>query len=299
VSGISAGDSRQLSLAAAFPALAQMEREHGSLVRALIAQRPARPTLRSFAGGMGVVTEALAARLGPALRCDARVTSVTPDGGAWRVRLASGESLGFDRVALGVAAHQAAELARGFDDALAARLAEIPFAGLAVVILAFREADLPRPLDGYGYLVTRDEGMDTLGVVWESSLFPDRSPSGVALLRVMLGGARHPEIADLPEADLLERARRELERVMGIHAAPARVWTRRWPRAIAQYTTGHLARVARARERARVSGLELFGTSYDGISFTAAIASARCAADRLLGARGGSGVASAAAERVA
>ena len=283
IAGISAGDSRQLAVAAAFPALVEMERSHGSLVRALIAQRPGRPTLRSFAGGMGTLTETLAARLGSALRCEARVASVAPAGGGWRVQLASGEALAFDRVALGVAANAAAALVRDFDDALAAPLAEIPFAGLAMVALAYRESDLPRPLDGYGYLVAGDAGLDTLGVVWESSLFPNRAPAGMVLLRAMLGGARRPEVADLPESDLVERARRELARVMGIRAMPARQWVRSWPRAIAQYTAGHLARVARARALAAGHGLELFGTSYDGISFTAAIASAQCAADRLLG----------------
>jgi oxygen-dependent protoporphyrinogen oxidase len=70
---------------------------------------------------------------------------------------------------------------------------------------------------------------------------------------------------------------------MGIHAAPVRHWTWRWPRAITQYTRGHLERVARARMRVQKHpGLELCGTSYDGVSFTAAIVSAEHAAARLL-----------------
>ncbi len=172
-------------------------------------------------------------------------------------------------------ARQAPELAR--------TLASFPQAGLAVVAFAFRAEDLARPLDGYGYLVTREARLDTLGVVWESSLFGTRAPAGHVLLRVMLGGARRPELAGLAEAEIVSRAQRELGDVLGIVAPPARTWSWRWPHAITQYTQGHLERVARARAAAaRHEGLELCGTSYDGISFTSAIKSAECAAGRVL-----------------
>jgi len=62
-----------------------------------------------------------------------------------------------------------------------------------------------------------------------------------------------------------------------------RTWVWRWPRAITQYTCGHLERVARVRAlAAQHPGLELCGTSYDGISFTAAILSAERAAASVL-----------------
>ena len=54
---------------------------------------------------------------------------------------------------------------------------------------------------------------------------------------------------------------------------------RRWPQAIAQYEIGHPSVVADARRRAaRRAGLELCGSSYDGVSFTAALRSGACAA---------------------
>jgi oxygen-dependent protoporphyrinogen oxidase len=71
--------------------------------------------------------------------------------------------------------------------------------------------------------------------------------------------------------------------VLGIAAAPARVWTARWPHAITQYTAGHLARVARVRElAARHPGLEICGSAYDGISFSASVASGEKLAARVL-----------------
>jgi oxygen-dependent protoporphyrinogen oxidase len=284
VSGISAGDSRELSVQAAFPIMTDMEREHGSLIKAMIARRrqPV-PRIYSFDGGLATLTGTLAGRIGPALRLGATVEALAPVNGAWRVTLAGGEEIAADRVMLTIASHRAADLVRSFDPMLAGELDDFTFAGLALVALAYRERDLPRPLDGYGYLVARGEGLDTLGVVWESSLFEGRAPQGMALLRCMVGGMRHPDVVRLPEAELVARARRELAQVMGLDAEPARVWVRPWPRAIAQYTRGHLLRVANVRALAsQRAGLDLVGTSYDGISFTAAVASAEKWAQRIV-----------------
>ena len=120
---------------------------------------------------------------------------------------------------------------------------------------ATASADVPRPLDGYGYLVTRREQMTTLGVAWESSLFPGRAPEGHVLLRAMLGGERTPAAVAAGDTDCVAVARRELTTVLGIAAEPVHVSIVRWPQAIAQYTVGHDLRRERSRHaRGRASG---------------------------------------------
>jgi protoporphyrinogen/coproporphyrinogen III oxidase len=282
VAGISAGDSRRLSVHAQFPMMTDMEREHGGLVRAMIARRgrgqgPSK--LLSFDHGMGVLTEALAARLADAVRVTSPAQAIHRDGDGWQVTLGDGRSLQADHVVFSLPARVTADVVEHLDDLWAASLRTTEYAGLAVVALGYQNSELPRPLDGYGYLVTRPEQLSTLGVVWESSLFPGRAPDGHALLRVMLGGSRQPDIVDLPDARLLALARRELDRVMGLKAEPRMTRVFRWPAAIAQYTVGHLERRAHAMTRAaRYPGLWLCGTSYDGVSFNHAVRSARLAA---------------------
>jgi oxygen-dependent protoporphyrinogen oxidase len=286
VAGISAGDSRALSVDAAFPLMREMEREHGSLVRAMVARARAGRIARilSFADGLEAMTAALAARLGPALRTDARVVTLERRGATWRATLEHGSALEAENVVLAAPSHAVAPVVEPLDPALAAGLAGLPFAGVAVVALAYPVAAVPRRLDGYGYLVTRGEGMGTLGVLWDSTLFAGPAPEGMALLRAVLGGSRGPDVVGRAERTLEAAARNELERVMGVTAAPARAWTFRRPRAIAQYTLGHLERVARLRAlAARHPGLELVGTSYDGVSFNHAVASALALAARLAG----------------
>jgi len=283
IAGISAGDSRVLDVAAAFPQMVDMERTHGSLFRAMTALKGRRSRLVSLSGGMGTLTEALTAKLGDAVCAGMPVERLARTNGRWTIELATGREIEADRVLLATSANRAARMLSDLDPEFSARLGLFPAAGLSVVALAFRERDLKRPLDGYGYLVTRGEGFDTLGVVWESSLFAGRAPKGHVLVRAMLGGARRPQAMELDESAVAWQARREIAAVLDMHTAPLYTWTWRWPHAITQYTRGHLDRVAAVRScLARYPGLDVCGTSYDGISFTSAIVSAERAAARVL-----------------
>lgn len=288
VGGISAGDSRVLSVRAQFPLMVEMEREHGSLIRALRARRsrglgPSR--LLSFDSGLGTLTRAVAQRLGRNIRLGEPVRSIDRHGRGFRLAL-DGRAVEADHVLLAVSASAAAGLVVPLDPDLSKELKGIDYSGVAVVALAFAEADLPAPLAGYGYLATRGENLATLGVVWESSLFAGRAPDGSVLMRVFLGGARRPDILELDDEALLALALTELAHVMQIHAMPRRHWVFRWPKAIAQYTVGHLDRIRRIRERvAAQPGLDVCGASYDGVSLNQALASgvgaARSLANRL------------------
>lgn len=289
VSGISAGDSRQLSVSAQFPMMVEMEREHGGLVRAMLARRsrgrgPSR--LLSFDRGLGVFTDAMATRLGPRLQTGRAVLRVRPASHGWMIDVAGAPPRHADHLVLATAARAAAPIVGTFDAELGTALEAIPASGLAVVAFGIRAADVTRPLDGYGYLVPRSEHLATLGVLWESSIFPNRAPDGHVLLRVFLGGARRPEVASWEESAIVATARRELSAVIGITGEPALTRTFRWPAAIAQYTLGHHdRRAAIATHAARHPGLHVCGTSYDGVSFNHAIASghrvARSVADAL------------------
>ena len=285
VSGISAGDSRRLSVRAQFPQMAEMEREHGSLVRAMFARRGQRTgpsKLLSFDQGLGLLATTLAARLGAVVQGHASVRAIDRIGAIWRVTLETGEMVEAEHVVLAVSARAAAPMVRRLDPGLAATLDAVEYSGLGVVALGYRTADVPRALDGYGYLVTKPEGLATLGVVWESSLFPGRAADGTALLRVFLGGARRPEVVDMAPQDLVDLARAELATVMGIAAEPRHVSVFRWPHAIAQYTVGHDERRAAIRHQVqRHPGLHVCGTSYDGVSFNHAVKSGRIMAHDL------------------
>ena len=289
VSGVYAGDSRLLSLGATFPKMGRMEREHGSLFRALLARRraaraggpsakpggPAGPggRLTSFRDGLQELTDALAGALGPQLRTGCPVQAVSDMGRrGLRVHLAEGAPLEADVVILACPAWSASKIVRAMDPDLAAVLDEIPSAPLAVAHLGYHRGALGDPPRGFGFLVPRGQGPRILGSLWISSIFDGRAPEGRVLMTAMVGGAHDPEAVDLSDAELIRVVREDLSRVMGIIAAPYFTRVMRHPRGIPQYTLGHLERLGRIRYRLeRHPGLLVAGNSYAGISVNACI----------------------------
>jgi oxygen-dependent protoporphyrinogen oxidase len=139
-----------------------------------------------------------------------------------------------------------------------------------------------RDLRGFGFIAPQRTRRDLLGVQWCSSIFPERAPLGLVLLRALCGGWNRPEIVGWDDARLLEAVRAELRRAMDIEAAPVFQHLVRWERAIPQYLLGHLDRVAWIRERvARHPGLFLGGNAYEGVAVNDCTAQAERLADQV------------------
>ncbi len=304
--GVYAGDVESLSASAAFPRLVELEREHRSLLLGLARARgaaehgraaddgvaPLTGTLCSFEGGLQTFVDALAADLGPVARPSARVEALTPTEGGWRVLVRdSGRLLekSARQVVLAVPAHAAARLLRPLDTDLGRVLEGITYAPLAVVHLGYAPGTTPPP-DGFGFVVPAEEDRELLGAIHVSTVFPWRAEGGRVLYTCMLGGARRPELATLPEADILNHAREELHALAGVSAWPALTEVVRWPRAIPQYTVGHVERMEKLdAAAAQWPGLTLAGNAYHGVGMSDCIHNAARLARQVLAADGKAG----------
>ena len=99
----------------------------------------------------------------------------------------------------------------------------------------------------------------------------------------MTGGAGNPGVMELPDEQIVDLLVGELRSLLQIKGAPAMVRVIRHRQAIAQYTPGHLARVAELDELCnRHPGLFLTGSSYRGIAVNYCLKEAELAADRVL-----------------
>ncbi len=304
VAGVSAGDAREVSLAAQFPRMWRLESEHGSLVRGMIAQQRARraaarrgqaPTspaggpsgpggrLTSFRrGGAGRLAGALGEALGDRVRTGLGVSELARSSGLWRVRTEDGAEIEAERVIVAAPAFVAAALLRSAAPAAADLLAGIPYAGVRVVALAFPAGAVGRPLDGFGFLVLPGEDLRCLGVLWTSTLFPPQARDGHVLLRVLAGGVRDPAFLDLSEGAAIARARDDVRRSLGITAPPVLAHVVTWRRGIPQYTLGHRARIAALMDEvAAVGGVALTGNAYHGVGLNDCVRDARAVGRRV------------------
>jgi oxygen-dependent protoporphyrinogen oxidase len=298
VGGIYTADPEALSLRATMPRFLEMERRDRSLILSMWkAGRRADADARhgrgasgaryslflSFDEGVQVLTDALAARL-TGVRLNTKVTSLRPEGGTrrWVLQTDAGETLEADAVCLALPAYASARLLRDSDDALADELDTIPYASTATVNLAYKRADIPHPLDGFGFVVPYVERRATLACTFSSVKFPSRAPEGHALLRAFVGGALQPDMFELDEEKMTAAVRRDLRDLLGVEAPPLFAHVERWPRSMAQYHLGHAARVARIRElTARLPALALCGNAYEGAGLPDCVRGGESAADAI------------------
>ena len=269
--GIFAGDARRLSLAAAFPRMAALEREHGSLIRGMIARRgrTSSGALTSFRCGMQQLPRALAERGGFSVRCGAEVRALRRTNVGWSVAVdKDAEVIPADAVILAGEPWAMASLMQPHDPALAAELTAISCPPVAVVALGFGPAAAARVPAGFGVLIARGEGFRMLGNLWETHLYHGRGPAGHVLVRAMFGGAVDPEAGAMSETELAALARAEIARLYGMTDAPVFEHVVRVPRAIPQYEIGHSARVARIADAIEgLHGLSMTGNGLRGVAF--------------------------------
>ena len=274
VSGIWAGDAERLSAAAAFPAIARFEREHGGILRGAFAARRGRKNrgdaprgLLSYEDGLETLPRALAGGLGSRLALRTPVRSIRRLAGArWEVETER-ERLEADRIVLATSSGDAARLLAPLHADAARALDEIPSPPLAVLHVAFPAGAFDPPLAGFGHLVVPRPDRRILGAVWSSALFPGRAPAGETLVTAFAGGARDAGILELSDDRLLEVAARELSRSLSARAAPRLVRATRYRRALPQYDRDHLSRLARiAQAEEEMPGLRLLGNYRRGIS---------------------------------
>jgi oxygen-dependent protoporphyrinogen oxidase len=297
LSGISAGDGARLSMATMFPQLRSLEREHGGLVRGMIASRrasadrarsagPSSPFV-SFPGGLGELVDGVVrtiAKRDPAgervrLRTRSPVHAIRRDDDGFAIELDTGAMILADAVVVATPAHVASDVLEPLLPELASLLGEIEYESTATVTLAFGGAAVPRALDATGYVVPRKLGRAVLACTWASAKFDGRAPRGYALFRVFLGGAKRPLPANASDDDLRGIAMQEMHEVMGITSAPVLCRVHRFDRAMPQYHVGHLDRVAAIESlAARVPGLYLAGAAYGGIGIPDCVGSGERAA---------------------
>ncbi len=269
VAGIYGADPHRLSIKAAFPKLWAMEQEHGSLlVGAMKTPRTGpRSHLQGMRGGAGTLTRGLAELLGDRVQYDQRVQAVEPHGEGWRVHTDDG-SLTCRALVLASPAYAQAAVLRGVDADSSHALDEIPYAPIAVITVAWPADAFPSPPQGFGVLVSAGgrQEVPVLGTIFVSTTFPDHCPEGEILLRTMVGGTPDPAAAFLDEQEIAGRAHEAHRRFLGDpKGQPLMTRVEKHARAIPQYRSGHLRRVAVARQvQAHHPGVFLAGNHLDG-----------------------------------
>jgi oxygen-dependent protoporphyrinogen oxidase len=193
------------------------------------------------------------------------------------------------RIALAVATDAAARLLARFAPDAARELTAIDHAPVVQCAFVYPRGSIGVPLDGFGFLATRDAGVRILGAVWNSVAFPSRSDERDLLVTAFMGGAGDRALTAKPDDELAALAHADLRKAMKIsETKPGVAGVFKWIPGIPQYNVGHEARV-RSLEAAmaRFPALALCGNFLRGVSVSDCVRQAREVALRLSGAGAG------------
>ncbi len=292
LAGVYGGDASQLSVRAVLARFADMEAEHGSLGRAMLATRrnapkPAngqtRPLFTSLKEGMQQMVDAVVARLDlDSVHNKAPVQAIAPEDGGWIVS-AGLQSDHFDAVILALPTRAAANLLGRAGPEIAVELGGIHYSSSVTVALGYDEKVRQSLPPGFGFLVARSEGRRMLAATFVHNKFPHRAPADRALLRCFLGGARDEQILALPDEDILRITRGELKQILNLTAEPLFTRIFKWRGAMAQYGVGHLERLQRIEAlQQKLPGLALAGNGYRGIGVPDCVRSGTAAVEETL-----------------
>jgi oxygen-dependent protoporphyrinogen oxidase len=303
VGGVHGSDPAQMSLAATFPNLLEMEQKHGNMIKGFLAQRKATEAMRkkyppdpknprtfftAFKGGMHKLTDSMADYAGrDKIRTGVGVEAIAKaDDGRWSVSLSDGTTETADSVIVATECWAAEKLMRGVDTDIADRLADIPSNTSATISFAWKEDELGIDVEAFGVLCPAVEHSPLLAVTYSSTKWPGRAPKGYVLLRTFVGGPHNQAIMEKGDDELVTIIEAEIRKLLRINPQAKPLWHRffRWTGGMPQYTIGHLDRVDFIEKRsAEMPGFALAGGAYRGVGIPNCIESGERAVSKVLG----------------
>ncbi|MCB4756281.1 MAG: protoporphyrinogen oxidase [Elusimicrobia bacterium] len=307
VSGVWAGDAEKLSAASSFPKLANLEKEHGSLLWGAIKEiltagrragilpgvhvqdsrppagdavfhgndgstRTTKPPkgLLSLKQGLEHLPRAIAHWLGNDIAFNVTSIEIVPPQttmeGIWKLKTNRGD-FEATHVILAETARKAGGLIEPFAKEASKALASIPYIPLAAYYCSTPKDASLKTIQGFGFLVVPKEKSNLLGCLFNSCLFPDRSPEGQHLFTVFIGGATNVEILRNPDSELIRLANQDVRSILGLKNDPHPIALMRYDQAIPQYNVGHGEKLRIVQQAEKDwPGLNFAGNYLEGIS---------------------------------
>jgi len=253
IASVYAGNPESLSVKSAFPKLYALEEKYGGLIvgtfksikegKQYAEKSKQSGRMFSFKDGMIVLPKALSKFLHTNLVLQAEVQKIEKQNDEYVISYLRGSennSVDADFIISTVPAFVAADLFGSLDEAVRKHLLNIYYPPMLVQYLAYKKEHVKQLLDGFGLLIPSKERKSILGAIWNSVIFPNRSPEETTSFTIFIGGARDPEIFSLDKELLFMKVRAEFETLMKISGEPIFSTYKFWPKAIPQYNIGYV-----------------------------------------------------------
>ena len=302
--GVYAGHARELSARATVPQVVALLDRDKSMLRAAAAATSATsdvPVFAGLVGGLGRLPHAIADRLDATVRTNAMVRDLARrSAGGWNLVVGSAhdpELVQADAVVLATPAAATARLLSDVAPDAALELAQIDYASMAIVTMAFRRREFPQT-SGSGFLVPPVDRRTVKGATYSFAKWEWVAEAGrgaddgedLLVMRCSVGRHREQKVLQVEDERLVQLALEDLSDAIGLSVRPVDWHVQRWGGGLPQYAVGHVDLVRQVRlSVAKAGPVAVCGAAYDGLGIPACIASAEAAVTQVLGSLSGEG----------
>lgn len=297
LSGVYAGDPMALTTKYALPKLYNLEQTYGSFIRGSIAkakmpktERDMKATKKVFSaeGGLENLVRALAKGIGSEnIITGADGLVIAPfDEGGYSVSYSHGGHKSeqvYDKVVTTVGAYELPAMLPFVESSLMGKISRLKYAPVVQVSVGYNDTGALR-FNAFGGLVPSVEKRDVLGILFPSGCFGGRAPQRGAIFSFFIGGVKHRQMVDMPDAELEQLVRREAHSMLKlpVNKEPDMVRIFKHQRAIPQYGADSGERFdAIDKIQATYPGLILGGNIKGGIGMADRIRQAFAMADEI------------------
>lgn len=249
ISGIYAGDPEKLITRYALPKLYNLEQQYGSFIggafkksREPKTERDKKASKKVFSGkgGFGTLINRLEEEIGKEnIVCNALDITVKKNTEGYEVNYTLDSkpfSISSNRVISTVGAHALPAMLPFIDKTDMSLISELRYAKIIQIAVGVKRNAISDDYISFGGLIPQKENRRILGALLPSFCFDDRAPEGYATLAIYMGGMRHPEYIDFPDAELEKIVKEELEELFAIPESSIQFMKMyRHPYAIPQY----------------------------------------------------------------
>jgi oxygen-dependent protoporphyrinogen oxidase len=177
------------------------------------------------------------------------------------------EELEANFVVFAIPAFDAAPIIKSLSVETAHVLSSIYYSPVISIFIGVKREDIGHRLDGFGFLIPSKEKRQILGCLWNSCLFNNRAPAGMAALNAFIGGSRQPELTNLSDERIIQITSDELKSIMQLSGKPVYLSITRWQKSIPQYEIGYQHKMdALTQFEENQPGIVLAGNYRGGIS---------------------------------
>lgn len=296
ISGIYAGNPKELVTRYALPKLYQLEQDYGSFIKGGIKKarlpkdertKKATKDVFSAKGGLNEMIQALTESIGKEnIILNAQQTLIKPADSGFQIQVTTNHEvlqITTSKVITTSGAYTLENLLPFLSKEELEPFLQLKYAAVTQVLLGFKNWK-GMSLQAFGGLVPGIENKNILGVLFTSSFFEGRAPKGGALLSVFMGGTKRPDIFAMNDKQLQSVLEKELPGMLGIsELKPDVMQICRYPKAIPQYqeSTGQRYEMIEKLQK-KYPGLILAGNIRDGIGMSDRVKQGRVIAEELI-----------------